>query len=46
VELWEAIISNLKEPKTQEHPSGQEFILHQIQGPQDFVEKNFFVYLG
>ena len=41
VELWEALIKNLKQPKAKEQATAQQFILHQIRQPTAFLEEHF-----
>jgi hypothetical protein len=41
VEVWEAIIKKLKESKTKEQASSQQFILHQIHEPAAFLEEHY-----
>jgi hypothetical protein len=41
VELWEAIIDNLKQPTTKEQASQNQFIYYQIREPTTFIEEQF-----
>ena len=41
VELWEAIIDKLKQTKTKEQATAQQFILHQINEPAAFMQEHF-----
>jgi hypothetical protein len=41
VELWEAIIGKLKESKTKEQTTQQQFILHQLHEPSAFLKEHF-----
>lgn len=45
MELWEAITNNLKQPKTEEQPTDQEFILSDTE-TTSLHEREVFVYLG